>query len=323
MHAMRWVVSCTLLAGFAPFAYAQDYPTKPIRVVVPFEAGGTVDALGRVVCNQITRQSGVRIVIDNKPGANSMIGTVEVAKAAPDGYTVLNVSPSIVLNPLVNKNVAYDVGRDFVPITAIGIGAGYLLVVRQDLPVNSVKELIALAKKSEKSLTYGTPGIGNALHVASESFAHKVAVTLLHVPYKGSASALAAIAAGQVDLMMLSPATVVPFVQAGKVRPIGFTGTSRSQEFPNVPTMQEAGIDDFVIKGTWVGWFVPAGTSPKIVSRLADEVSRAVNTPQVAASLAAGGFDADGRTPSEFARFVTAESQRFADVLKSAHIELH
>ncbi|HSQ02918.1 MAG TPA: tripartite tricarboxylate transporter substrate binding protein [Burkholderiales bacterium] len=323
MNAIRFILSCTLLAALAPITAAQDYPVKAIRLVIPFEAGGTVDALGRVVTNQIIRQSGMRIVIDNKPGANSMIGTTEVAKAAPDGYTVLCVSPSIVLNPLINKNVPYDVGKSFVPITAIGIGAGYLLVVRQELPVNSVKELIALARRSEKSLTYGTPGIGNALHVASESFAHKVAVTLLHVPYKGSASALAAIAAGQVDLMLLSPATVVPFVQAGKVRPIAFTGTSRSQEFPNVPTMQEAGVDDFVIKGTWVGWFVPSGTSPKIVNRLADEVSKAVKNPQVAASLAAGGFDPDGRAPAEFARFVSAESQRFGDVLKNARIELH
>jgi tripartite-type tricarboxylate transporter receptor subunit TctC len=308
--------------GLMASAHAQDFPYKPIRLVVPFEAGGTVDTLGRVVANQIGKQSGARMVIDNRPGANSMIGTMEVAKANADGYTVLNVSPSIVLNPHIYKKVQYDVFKTFVPVTSLAIGAGYLLVVRQELPAASVKELIALAKKSSKNLTYGTPGVGNAIHIATESIANKADIALLHVPYKGSASALAAIAAGQVDLMVLSPTTVVPFVQSGKVRPIAFTGSARSPEFPDVPTMKEAGIDDLVIKGTWVGWFVPAGTPARIVAKLAYEVSTAVKNPQVAATLTAGGFDPDGRTPAEFAQFVRAESERFGRAVKSAGIQM-
>jgi tripartite-type tricarboxylate transporter receptor subunit TctC len=317
----RWV---TVMAAFGLMScvHAQDFPNRPIRVVVPFEAGGTVDTLGRVVSNQITKQSGARLIIDNRPGANSMIGTMEVAKAAPDGYTVLNVSPSIVLNPHMYSKVQYDVFKSFAPVTSLAVGAGYLLVVRQDLPVTSVKELTALAKKSGKSLTYGTPGVGNALHIATESIANKADIALLHVPYKGSASALAAIAAGQVDLMVLSPTTVVSFVQSGKVRPIAFTGSSRSPEFPGVPTMKEAGIDDLVIKGTWVGWFVPAGTPASIVGKLADEVGKAVKNPQVAATLTAGGFEPDGRPPAEFAQFVRTESQRFGDAVKSAGIQM-
>lgn len=323
---LRWVkcvLGAALIAGTAGFSAAQSYPGKPIRLVVPFDAGGTVDALGRVVSTQIMKQSGARFVIDNRPGANGLIGSAAVARATPDGYTVLNVSPSLVLNALLRKDVPYDLHRDFVPVTNIGIGQGYLLVVRQELPVKSVAELVALAKsRGDKRLTYGAPGIGNALHVASEIFAAKAATPLLHVPFKGSAPALAAIAAGEVDLMMLSPPTVFPFVQNGKVRPIAFTGSARSREFPNVPTMQEAGVEDCVIKGTWVGWFVPAGTPPQAIALLAGEVSKAVQNPEVAKFLTTGGFDPDGRSPAEFARFVQAEWQRLGEVLRNAKIEL-
>jgi tripartite-type tricarboxylate transporter receptor subunit TctC len=320
---VKCVLGAALVAGAAGFAGAQNYPNKPIRLVVPFDAGGTVDTLGRVVSTQITKQSGVRFIIDNRPGANSAIGSAAVARATPDGYTVLNVSPSLVLNALLRKDVPYDLHRDFVAVTNIGVGQGYLLVVRQELPVKSVSELVAFAKnRGDKRLTYGAPGIGNALHVASEIFATKAGTPLLHVPYKGSAPALAAIAAGEVDLMMLSPPTVFPFVQNGKVRPIAFTGSERSKEFPNVPTMQEAGVEDCVIKGTWVGWFVPAGTPQKAIAVLAEEVNKAVQSPEVAKVLTTGGFEPDGRSPAEFARFVQAEWQRLAEVLRKAKIEL-
>jgi len=320
---VRCVLGVALVASAAGFAGAQSYPDKPIRLVVPFDAGGTVDALGRVVTTQITKQSGMRFVIDNRPGANGAIGSAAVARATPDGYTVLNVSPSIVLDSLLRKEPLYDLHKDFVPVTNIGVGQGYLLVVRQDLPIKSVGELVTLAKKrGDKRLTYGAPGIGNALHVASEIFAAKAATPLLHVSYKGSAPALSAIAAGEVDLMMLSPPTVFPFVQNGRVRPIAFTGSERSREFPNVPTMQEAGVEDCVIKGTWVGWFVPAGTPRKAIAVLAEEMKKAVRSPEVAKFLTTGGFDPDGRSPGEFARFVQAEWQRLGEVLRNAKIEL-
>jgi tripartite-type tricarboxylate transporter receptor subunit TctC len=325
MHVrmVKCFLSAALVAATAGNAFAQSYPSKPIRLVVPFDAGGTVDTLARVVTTQITKQSGVRFIIDNRPGANSAIGSAAVARATPDGYTVLNVSPSLVLNALLSKDVPYDLHKDFVPVTNLGIGQGYLLVVRQDLPAKSVRELVALAKsRGDKRLTYGTPGLGNALHVASEIFAMKAGTPFLHVPYKGSAPALTAIAGGEVDLMMLSPPTVFPYVQSGKVRPIAFTGSERSKEFPNVPTMQEAGVRDCVIKGTWVGWFVPAGTPQKAIAVLAEEVNKAVQSPEVAKTLTTGGFEPDGRSPAEFARFVRAEWQRYGEVVRNAKIEL-
>jgi ubiquinone biosynthesis protein len=245
IRVVKYVLGVALVVCAPSFAGAQNYPSKPIRLVVPFDAGGTVDTLARVVTAQITKQSGVRFIVDNRPGANSAIGSAAVARAAPDGYTVLNVSPSLVLNALLSKDVPYDLQKDFVPVTNIGVGQGYLLVVRQELPVNSVNELTALAKKrGDKRLTYGTPGIGNALHVASEIFAMKAATPLLHVPYKGSAPALAAIAAGEVDLMMLSPPTVFPYVQSGRVRPIAFTDTISSFMLRELDLRLEAGGAD-------------------------------------------------------------------------------
>jgi tripartite-type tricarboxylate transporter receptor subunit TctC len=313
--------SVMISAGLAAPVHAQDYPSKPVRLIVPNEAGGTIDALGRVVAAQVNKQSGMRIFLENKPGANSLIGTTAVATSAPDGYTLLNVSPSFVLVPLTSKNASYDIFKNFAPITALGVGTGYILVVRQGLPVNTVEELVALAKKSGKPLTYGTPGVGNALHLATEMFANKANIKMLHIPYKGSNPALTAIAAGQVDVMVLSPATVYPFVQSGRVRPIAFTGIRRSKDFPNVPTMQEAGLTDFVIKGTWIGWFAPAGTPPAIVNKLADEVSKALKDPVVEKTLVDGGFEPDGRSPAEFANFVRSEYQRYAVAVKNAKIE--
>src|SRR5690606_37479973 len=188
MHALRFTCLLSMLAPALAPAHASDFPTKPVRVVVPFEAGGTIDVLGRVVTAQIGKQSAWGMVIDNKAGANALIGTVDVAKAPADGYTVLNTSPSFVINNFIRKQIPYDIFKSFVPITSLAIGTGYLLVVRQDLPVNNVEQLVALARKKE--LTYGSPGIGNALHLATAGFTKKAGVDMLHIPFKGSAGAL-------------------------------------------------------------------------------------------------------------------------------------
>ncbi|MCK9507580.1 MAG: tripartite tricarboxylate transporter substrate binding protein [Pigmentiphaga sp.] len=318
MHALRFTCLLSMLAPALAPAHASDFPTKPVRVVVPFEAGGTIDVLGRVVTAQIGKQSAWGMVIDNKAGANALIGTVDVAKAPADGYTVLNTSPSFVINNFIRKQIPYDIFKSFVPITSLAIGTGYLLVVRQDLPVNNVEQLVALARKKE--LTYGSPGIGNALHLATAGFTKKAGVDMLHIPFKGSAGALNAIAGGQVDVMMLSPPTVITYVESGKVRPIAFTGESRSKEFPDVPTMKEAGLDDFVVMSTWAGWFAPAGTPPDVVNKLAAEAAKALKAPEVVEVLTKGGFEPDGRSPEAFAEFVRQEAERYAQVVKDAGI---
>ena len=319
---MKRLIVLALSVFFWAHASAQtsgNYPTHPIKVVVPNEAGGTMDVLGRLVAAQLTVQSGISTFIDNRPGANALIGTIEVAKAAPDGYTVLNVSPSFVLNPLLAK-VDYNPFTSFEPITVLGIGTGYVLAVPQNLPVNSVAELIAYANKSKEGITYSSPGIGNAIHIASEIFADKAKIKMLHVPYKSSNSALNALVGGHVDMMLLSPATVIPLAAGGKVKILGFTGSKRSKEFPNVPTMQEAGIPDLVIQGTWVAWFAPAKTPPEVINRLHDEVVKALRDPKVAQALTEGGFEPDGRSPADFRTFLHQESDRFARAITRAGI---
>lgn len=320
MKPIHMTAALMLAAITTSSALAQAWTTQSVRLVVPFEAGGTIDALGRVVAAQVQKQSGTSIFIDNKGGANSLLGTVDAARAAPDGNTVMNTSPSFVLNALLKAKLPYALD-DFVPVTALGIGTGYLLVTRKELPVNSLDDLVKLAKAGTQ-LTYGTPGIGNAIHLATEAVAKRLGISMLHVPYKGSSSALNAIVAGQVDVMILSPATVIPLAAGNKLRVLAFTGEQRQKEFPQVATMRELGHADFVIKGTWVGWFVPKGTPAALVDKIHLEVARALRDPQVAATLIDGGFEPDGRPPAEFARFVKAEYQRFGEIIKSTGVPL-
>jgi tripartite-type tricarboxylate transporter receptor subunit TctC len=319
--SVKWIVSVLLIFPSVVFSQA-TYPNKSIRLVTPFEAGGTVDVIGRSVVNVINKRGVLNIFIDNKPGANAMIGSLAVAKAQPDGYTILNVSPSIIINTLVSKPAPYDTLKDFSPIGVLGIGSGYLLVVRKDLAVNSVQDLIAMSKSAPNPLTYGTPGIGNALHLATENFAAKAGIQFLHIPFKGSAGALNAIVASQVDVMVLSPATVLPFKDNGQLKVLAFTGSSRGKDFPSTPTMKEAGVDDCVIKGTWVGWFAPKGTPSEVINKLSTEIKIALKDPQLKDSMNEGGFDADGRNPAEFINFVKNEQDRYAEIIKRLDIQI-
>jgi tripartite-type tricarboxylate transporter receptor subunit TctC len=318
---MRWIALVFFIFPSLVLSQAA-YPSKSVRLVTPFEAGGTIDVIGRAVVNVINKRGVFNIFIDNKPGANAMIGSVAVAKAAPDGYTVLNVSPSIIINTLVSKPAPYDTLKDFSPISVLGIGSGYLLVVRKDLPVNSVQELIAMSKSATHPLTYGTPGVGNALHLATEFFAIRAGIDLLHIPFKGSAGALNAIVASQVDVMVLSPATVLPFKDNGQLKVLAFTGSSRGKDFSSTPILKEVGLEDCVIKGTWVGWFAPKGTPAHIVSKLAAEIKLALKDPQLKESLSEGGFEVDGRSQSEFINFLKAEQDRYADIIKRLDVQI-
>jgi len=319
---MKWILQVLLI--IPSFVLAQSiYPNKPIKLITPFEAGGTVDVIGRSVANVINKRGVFNIYVENKPGANAMIGSVAVAKAQPDGNTILNVSPSIIINELLSKSTPYDTLKDFSPVSVLGIGSGYLLVVRKDLAVNSVPELIALSKIASNPLTYGTPGIGNALHLATENFASKAGIQLLHIPFKGSAGALNAIVAAQVDVMVLSPATVLPLRESGQLKVLAFTGSSRAKDFLNTPIMKDVGIDDCVIKGTWVGWFAPKGTPTDIVNKLSSEIKLALKDPQLRDSLNEGGFDVDGRSPAEFTNFVKSEQERYSEIVKRLDIQIH
>jgi tripartite-type tricarboxylate transporter receptor subunit TctC len=308
-------------AGLPARAQADAYPSRPIRLIVPFEAGGTSDTTARMVAQQLDQALGVRVLVDNRAGANGAIGAAAVAKAPADGYTLLHTTPAFVINPHVSKTAGYDVFKDFVPITNVGLGTGYIVVIAPQLPARTLREFVDWGRASRKGVAFSSPGIGNALHLATEMFVARTGLQTVHVPFKGTAPALNAVASGEVDLMILPPTIAHPMVQAGKVRAIGFTGAERSPDFPQVPTMKEGGLDNFVIVGTWLGWFAPAGTPAPVVERLAQEIRKIVAQPDVKAAFAKAGFAVDGRPPAEFAQFVRSESQRFGELLKTVKIE--
>ena len=255
----RWwlgVVALLAVASFAMPAQAQPYPTRPIRLIVPFAAGGTADVIARGVGNEVGAQFGQPFVLDNRGGANGIIGTDIVAKAPPDGQTLLHVTASFVINPSTYTKLPYDIFRDFEPVTNVVLGTGYLLVLHPAVPANSVKDLIALAR--EGKVSYSSPGVGNTLHLAAELFGVRAGVKLLHVPYKGVAPAMNAVLAGEVQATFI-PATIAQaLVKAGRAKAIAFTGAARFPGLSQLPTMAEAGVPNLEALRL-MAWLVCAG----------------------------------------------------------------
>ena len=310
-----------LLAGLLAIgagAHAQPYPVRPMRLVVPFPAGGTADVIARSIANEASIPLGQPFVIDNRGGANSIIGSEIVAKAPPDGYTLLYVTAALVINPHVYFKLPYDALRDFDPITNGVLGTGYLVVLHPSVPANSVKELVTLAR--EGKVSYSSPGVGNTLHLAAELFATRAGVKLLHVPYKGVAPALNAVLAGEVQMTLIPPTIVVSQIKAGRVKAIAFTGSSRFAGMPQLPTMTEAGIPNLELTGAWHGWFAPATTPARVIARLHQEIAKSLHTPRVREAIVAGGYEPDGRSPAEFRRFLRAEYDRYAEMVRVANL---
>jgi tripartite-type tricarboxylate transporter receptor subunit TctC len=302
----------------APNLLAQDYPSRPIRLVVPYPAGGTADVLARGIANETGARLGQTFVIDNRGGANGIIGSDIVAKSAADGHTLLHTTASYVINPSIYQRLPYDTFRDFEPITSVVLGTGYLVVLNPQVPAASVKELIALAKT--RKVTYSSPGVGNTLHLASELFATRAGVRLLHVPYKGVAPALNALLAGEVQMIVIPPTIVVPHIKAGRLKAIAFTGSARFAGTPDVPTMTEAGVANMELTGAWHGWFVPAHTPARIIARVQQEVAKALQVPKVRELIVSGGYVPDGRSPAEFRKFLRSEYERFAEMVRMAKV---
>ena len=315
-HKLAGVLA--LLAAVASAA-AHAYPTRPIRLIAPFVAGGTADVLARQVANEVGSQLGQTFVIDNRAGANGIIGTDTVAKAQPDGHTLLHVTASFVINPYIYTQLPYDVFRDFAPVTNVVLGTGYLLVVHPSVPVSSVKDLIALVKKTNK-VSYSSPGVGNTLHLAAELFNVRTGVKLLHVPYKGVAPAMNAVVAGEVQATFIPPTISLGLVKTGKLKAIAFTGSSRMPGLPDLPTMQESGVQNLELTGSWHGWFAPAKTPPAVLSRLHQEVRKALQVPRVRESIVTGGYVPDGRSPAEFRKFLREEYERYGEMVRVANV---
>jgi len=323
LHLLAWLM---IWAGSAwaqspPKDPASAYPNRPIRLLMPFPAGGSPDALGRTLASQVESQLGQNIVVDNRTGANGIIAYELTAKAAPDGYTLVHATPSFALNTIVYKKLPYDLHKDYSPITNIAQGYGYLLVGHPSVPATSVKDLIALAKSGAKPLTFGSPGVGNTLHLAAELINARGALHMLHVPYKGVAPALTALLGGEIQLMIVQPPAGVAQVKAGKLRALGFTGAKRWDGMPDMPTVAESGLPGFVVHFAWNGWYAPAKTPREIVVRLQSEVRKALQVPKVREFFVNSGWEVLGSTPEELRKYVDAELVRYAEAARVAKIQ--
>jgi len=297
-------------------AQAQQYPSKPIRIIVPYAAGGTSDILARQIGPKLTDAWGQPVVVENRAGANGNVGAEFVAKSAPDGYTLLSVGPgSLIINPLMGK-VPYDTERDFVPI-ALMARAPNVLVVHPSLAAHSVKELIALARARPGAINYGSGGNGSTPHLAAALFAAMAGVELTHVPYKGTAPATADLIGGQVQIAFLGIPAVLPHARSGKLRVLAVTGLQRSAELPEVPTVDESGVPGYEVN-PWYGLLAPAGTPRAIVVRLGAETTGVVRAAEMREKLAAQGAEGAGGTPEEYAAVIRADTATWTRVIGQA-----
>jgi tripartite-type tricarboxylate transporter receptor subunit TctC len=312
-------IAAVLLAAFAAAAFGQSYPNRAVRVIVPAGTGGP-DIVARVVAAELQNQLGQPFVVENRPGANGIVGMDLVAKAAPDGYTLMVYSPGLVVNKFMHKTLPYDAEKDFAPVTNLTSSGGLFLAVNPALPVNTIQEFIAYAKKPEAKLNYSTPGIGNNWHLATEVFSQKIGIKMTHVPYKGGGPAVAALVAGEVQAMLASPAPLIPHYKNKRVRVIAYSGDKRNAAAPEVPTMKEAGVD-YYYDGGWFGMFAPARTPGEIVETLAREVRAAMQKLQVRERMAQLGVEPVADSPAEFRKFMANEFHAYGEMARLAGIQ--
>ena len=306
-----------LLALVATAASAQTYPTKPIRLVVPFPPGGATDILARDVAQKLTEAWGQQVIVDNRPGAGGNIGSELVAKSAPDGYTLeMGTVGTHAINASLYAKMPYDHVKDFVPVILVA-GVPNVLVVNPAVPANSVAELIAYAKANPGKLNFASSGNGTSIHLSGELFKFMAGVQMTHVPYKGSAPALQDLIGGQVQLMFDNLPPSLPQIKAGKLRALAVTSLARAPALPDVPTMAEAGLPGYEAS-SWFGVLAPAGTPPAIVTKLNAEIARWLATPEAKEKLSKQGANAAGGTPEDFAKHIAAETAKWAKVVKDS-----
>ena len=318
--AARALAGLLLLCATA-LASAQDYPVKPIRLIVPFPPGGGNDTVARAIAQQMGPALGQPVVIDNRPGAGGSVGADAVAKAPADGYTLFLAGVgSHAVNPNLHSKLPYDAIRDFAPITLVA-SAPSVLVVNAGVPARSIAEFTAYARANPGKLNYASNGNGSAAQLAAAMYESMAGVRMVHVPYKGIAPALQDLLGGEVQLMFGTIVALVPHVQAGKLRALAVTSRKRSALLPDVPTLAESGLPDYQA-GSWYGILAPAGTPRPIVERLHAEIVKAVRAPEVSKRLAAEGAEVIGSTPEEFGAHIKAEIARVASVVRASGIKM-
>ncbi len=304
----------TITFTLSALALAQTYPTRQVRIVVPFPPGGTSDILARTIGARLSAPLGQPVVIENRPGAGGNIAADHVAKSAPDGYTLIMGTSSLAISQSLYKKLTYDLVQDFAPITQ-AVNYTNLLVVHPSAGVKSVDELLKLARAKPGSLSYGTAGNGTPPHMTGELFKAYTSVNIVHIPYKGGAPAIADLIAGQIPMMFDNVPPLLPHVRAGKIQALAVTSLARIAVLPDVPTLHELGLKDFDAVG-WNGLLAPAGTPRDIVARLNTEVVRVLRIPEVRDQLTSQGADIVGNSPEEFAAWIRAEVKKWAEVVK-------
>jgi len=310
----------TMLAGIVPSsATAQDYPNKPVRIVVPFAPGGGTDLSARIVAQKLTESLGANFVVDNRPGAAGIVGTEAVAKSKPDGYALLVVRSSHAMNPAMYSKLPYDTSRDFVAVSLL-LSGPTLIVAHPSLPAKNARDLIALAKAKPGVLTFASAGHGTPPHMAGELFKALAKIDVLHIPYKGNGPAYTDLMAGQVSLMFPNIATSLPYVKTGRMRAIGVGSKQRSQIAPDVPTIHESGLPGYEMS-SWFGLLAPAGTPQAVINRLQQEITKIFKQPDVREKLFAQGVEPVGSTPQEFAAFLNDETAVWAKVIKTSGLK--
>jgi len=268
----------------------------------------------------VEKELGQTVVIDNRGGANGILGSHIVANATPDGYTLLHVSFSFAVNPSIVRKMPFDVVKDFAPVTDVALGTGYLMVSHPGFPPKTVKELITLAKQQPGQVRYSSAGVANGQHLAGELFATKAGIEMLHVPYKGGGPAVTAVVGGEVQLHFPAPAVGIPHVKAGRLRGIAFTGGKRLTALPDVPTVAET-IPGFLADAGWHGVFAPAKTPPAILRKVQESIHKALQVPRVRDHFVNNGYEPQGHTPAEWAKLFQADLKRYAEITRSAKIE--
>jgi tripartite-type tricarboxylate transporter receptor subunit TctC len=319
---MKMLLAAAVIAfaGMNPAAQAQSpFPSKPMRLVVPFSPGGITDASGRVIAEALSRRLGQTMIVDNRPGASGNIGTQQAALADPDGYTLLLVPDSnMLIAPHVYKNLPFDTVKDFVPVAKVGDTA-LVMLANPAGPIKTLRDVMALAKSQSGGLSYGTSGIGGNTHIVGELFRQRTGSNLVHVPYKGGGPAMSDLMGGQIPLVITAVAGAIPHIKSGKLLAVAVPSTQRSESLPEVPTFIESGLPDFFYN-SWIGVFAPAKTPKAVVEKLNSELNAVVMTPNVRERLNGMGIVATTSVPEQFAGEMKRDLERYGPIIRNAHI---
>jgi tripartite-type tricarboxylate transporter receptor subunit TctC len=316
---MARLILIAIVAVATSTAFAQTYPSKPIRLILPFPPGAPSDMVGRTIGQKIADQLGQSLIPDNRAGAGGTVGLALVAKAPPDGYTVLVTSPTIALGPLLYSNLTFDPLKDFTPVARLA-SIENVILVHPSVPAKSLKEFVALARANPGKLNYGSGGPGTTNHLANELLKSLEKINMVHVPYKGATLATTALMGGEVDEVIVSVASVLPLIKAGRVRPLAVLSEKRVATLPAVPTSKEAGFPNFQMS-IWYGMFAPAGTSREIVARLQREVFRALEDPALRQYMANAGMDPWLGSADDMGKLLRSEMARYAKIIQAAGIK--